>query len=103
MKVQRPTQRAGRTRLAAALCTAGLVAGTLGSNLVGAGAQDPPVPGESVAAAPTQVDADTQVPPAAQGPAAAGAAAASDKAATAARLSERSLRKMTPRVVWLHL
>ena len=71
MKGPAATRRASRTRLATALCTAGLVAGTLGSNLVGAGAQDPPVPGESVAAAPTQVDADTQAPPAAQGPAAA--------------------------------
>jgi predicted secreted protein len=50
-------QRSSRTRIAAALCVAGLVAGTLGSSLVGAGAQTPaPVPGEPVGAPPTQVD-----------------------------------------------
>ncbi|MDX6718318.1 MAG: hypothetical protein QOJ63_572 [Solirubrobacteraceae bacterium] len=52
---QNPVRRTSRTRLAAALCTAGLVAGALGGNLVGAGADDPPVPGEHVAAPPTQV------------------------------------------------
>jgi murein DD-endopeptidase MepM/ murein hydrolase activator NlpD len=47
--------RTGRARLAMALCTAGLVAGALGGNLVGAGADNPPVPGEHVAAPPTQL------------------------------------------------
>jgi murein DD-endopeptidase MepM/ murein hydrolase activator NlpD len=54
-KSQNPVQRTSRTRLAAALCTAGLVAGALGGNLVGAGADNPPVPGEHVAAPPTQL------------------------------------------------
>ena len=60
---QGTTQRASRIRIAVALCTAGLVTGTLGSNLVGAGADNPPppaVPGEVVAAAPTQVPADEE-------------------------------------------
>src|ERR1044072_133841 len=49
-------QRANRKRIAVALCAAGLVAGTLSSNLVGAGATDPaPVPGETVATPSTQV------------------------------------------------
>jgi murein DD-endopeptidase MepM/ murein hydrolase activator NlpD len=52
---QNPVQRTSRARLALALCTAGLVAGALGGNLVGAGADNPPVPGEHVAAPPTQV------------------------------------------------
>ncbi|MEA2192172.1 MAG: hypothetical protein QOI73_2293, partial [Solirubrobacteraceae bacterium] len=34
------TQRASRTRIAVALCIAGLAAGALGGNLVGAGAQE---------------------------------------------------------------
>ena len=52
-------QRASRTRLAVALSMAGLVVGTLGGNLVGAGANNPlpPVPGEAVVGSPTQVDA----------------------------------------------
>jgi hypothetical protein len=54
-------QRASRTRLAVALSMAGLVVGTLGGNLVGAGADDPlpPVPGEAVVGSPSQVEADS--------------------------------------------
>ncbi|MEA2218976.1 MAG: hypothetical protein QOJ35_1602 [Solirubrobacteraceae bacterium] len=60
MKAKAPgrMQRTSRTSIAVALCIAGLVAGALGGNLVGAGADNPPVPGESVAAPPTQVTAD---------------------------------------------
>jgi soluble lytic murein transglycosylase-like protein len=54
-KDQGTVQRTSRTRLAVALCTAGLLAGALGGDLVGAGADNPPVPGEHVASAPTQV------------------------------------------------
>ncbi|MEY2515804.1 MAG: hypothetical protein QOJ89_3162 [bacterium] len=52
--------RASRLRIAVALCAAGLATGTLGSNLVGAGADNPPppVPGEAVSAPPTQIAAD---------------------------------------------
>jgi soluble lytic murein transglycosylase-like protein len=57
-------QRASRMRIAVALCTAGLVTGTLGSNLVGAGADSPPpVPGEAVSAPPTQIAADGRQEP----------------------------------------
>ncbi|MDX6679825.1 MAG: hypothetical protein QOE31_3877 [Solirubrobacteraceae bacterium] len=53
-------QRASRLRIAVALCVAGLVTGTLGSNLVGAGADNPPpVPGEAVSSPPTQIAADS--------------------------------------------
>jgi hypothetical protein len=65
--------RASRKRIAAALGTAGVVAVALSGNLLGAGAQvAPPVPGESVAAPPTQIAADSATAP----PAPAGAAAA---------------------------
>ena len=48
-----------RGRIAAALCTAGVVAVALGGNLLGAGAQEvAPVPGEQVSAPPTEVAAD---------------------------------------------
>jgi transglycosylase-like protein with SLT domain/peptidase M23-like protein len=59
-------QRASRLRIAAALCTAGLVTGTFGSNLVGAGADSPPppVPGEAVSAPPRQVSSDRAGAPA---------------------------------------
>ncbi|MEY2442014.1 MAG: hypothetical protein QOJ46_1440 [bacterium] len=53
MKAKAPgtMQRASRARIAVALCAAGLVAGTLSSNLIGASADGgAPVPGESVAA-----------------------------------------------------
>ena len=83
MKAQAPggMQRASRTRIAVALCVAGLVTGTLSSSLVGAGADNPPpVPGESVAAPPTQVAATetstTETTPAAPASDAAAAAAA---------------------------
>ncbi len=46
--------------MAAALCTAGLIASGLGANLLGAGAEDVPVPGEDVAQAPAQI---SQTPP----------------------------------------
>ncbi len=65
MKAKAPgtMQRASRSRIAVALCAAGLVAGTLSSSLIGAGADTPPpVPGESVAAAPTQVAAASTTP-----------------------------------------
>jgi murein DD-endopeptidase MepM/ murein hydrolase activator NlpD len=52
--------RASRKRIAAGLCTAGIVAGALGGNLLGAGAQDPaPVPGEQIAAPPSQLAPDS--------------------------------------------
>jgi hypothetical protein len=55
-KVKGTTRRASRKRFAAAFCTAGVLAAGLGSNLLSAGAQvEAPVPGEQVAAAPTQV------------------------------------------------
>ena len=62
MRPQGTMQRASRTRIAVALCLAGLVAGTLTGNLVGAGAQD--TTGEPVAAPPTQTTEQT-APPAA--------------------------------------
>jgi murein DD-endopeptidase MepM/ murein hydrolase activator NlpD/protein-tyrosine-phosphatase len=53
--------QASRKRIAAALCTAGVVAVALGGNLLGAGAQDPaPVPGEQIASPPTQVAPEPQ-------------------------------------------
>jgi hypothetical protein len=53
------THRRSRGRIAAALCTAGVVAVALSGNLLGAGAQEvAPVPGETVAAPPTEVAAD---------------------------------------------
>jgi hypothetical protein len=87
MKAQAPgtMQRASRTRIAVAMCIAGLVAGTLSSSLVGAGADDPPaVPGEAVAAPPTQIapTATTEIPAAAAiDPAGADGAAPADAAA----------------------
>jgi soluble lytic murein transglycosylase-like protein len=77
MKAKAPgtMQRASRTRIAVALCAAGLIAGTLSSNLIGAGADTPaPVPGESVAAPPTQVPASTTSTTAAPDPSTAPAA-----------------------------
>ncbi|HEV7807897.1 MAG TPA: lytic murein transglycosylase [Solirubrobacteraceae bacterium] len=60
-------QRASRLRIAVALCTAGLVTGTLGNNLVGAGADNPPpVPGETVPAPPKQIASDGGSPAARQ-------------------------------------
>jgi murein DD-endopeptidase MepM/ murein hydrolase activator NlpD len=61
------THRTSRARIASALCVAGLVAGTLGSNLVGAGADvtPPAVPGEPLAAPPTLVSAAPETTPAA--------------------------------------
>ena len=63
---QGATRRAGRKRFVVALCSAGLVAGALGGNLLTAGAQDvAPVPGEQVASPPTQVvasDASSAAP-----------------------------------------
>jgi hypothetical protein len=51
-------ERASRKRFVAALCTAGLVAVTFGGGLLPAGAQEEvPVPGEQVAAPPTQIAA----------------------------------------------
>src|SRR5215218_2815387 len=59
-KPEGTAQHSGRGRIAAALCTAGVVAIALGGNLLGAGAeQAPPLPGEHVAAPPTQVAADS--------------------------------------------
>ncbi len=58
MDVQQPTRttkRANRRRFAAALCAASVVAVALAGNLVSAGADDPSVPGEDVAAPPTQI------------------------------------------------
>ena len=55
---QDSTERTSRKRIASALCTAGIVAIALSGNLVGAGGQQPAVPGEPVAEAPTQVAAD---------------------------------------------
>ena len=52
------TQRASRKRFAAALCTAGVVAVALGGNLLEAGAQEAPVPGEQVTAPPTKISGD---------------------------------------------
>ncbi len=55
-QVKVPSERANRKRFVAALCTAGLIAGALGGNLLAAGAQEQaPVPGEQVAAPPTQI------------------------------------------------
>ncbi|HTN22559.1 MAG TPA: lytic murein transglycosylase [Solirubrobacteraceae bacterium] len=52
---------ASRKRFVAALCTAGLVAGALGGNLLAADAQEqPPVPGEQVAGPPTQISSDAR-------------------------------------------
>jgi hypothetical protein len=71
MNAQQPTRmttRASRKRFAAALCTAGVVAVALSGNLLPAGADDPSVPGETVAAPPTQVS-----------PASPGAGAGSDE------------------------
>ncbi|MEA2155588.1 MAG: hypothetical protein QOE11_1728, partial [Solirubrobacteraceae bacterium] len=62
-------KQASRKRVAAALCTAGVVAVALGSNLLSAGAQQAAVPGEPVAAAPTQVAGDTPMAQAASDPA----------------------------------
>jgi hypothetical protein len=59
-KPEGTAQHSGRGRIAAALCTAGVVAIALGGNLLGAGAEPAaPVPGEHVAAPPTQVAADS--------------------------------------------
>jgi hypothetical protein len=53
------TRHTSRGRIAAALCTAGVVAVALGGNLLGAGAGTvSPVPGEAVGSAPTQVASD---------------------------------------------
>jgi hypothetical protein len=55
-QVKGTKEHASRKRFVAALCTAGLVAGGLGGNLLGAGAQEQPaVPGEQVAGPPTQI------------------------------------------------
>ncbi|MEO7197864.1 MAG: hypothetical protein ABIZ50_05265, partial [Solirubrobacterales bacterium] len=54
-----PSERANRKRFVAALCAAGLVAGAFGGNLLAAGAQEQaPVPGEQVAAPPTQIPSE---------------------------------------------
>ncbi|HUR86296.1 MAG TPA: lytic murein transglycosylase, partial [Solirubrobacteraceae bacterium] len=53
------TRRTSRKRFAVALCSAGLLAGALGGNLLQAGAQEIlPVPGETVSSPPTQVSSD---------------------------------------------
>ena len=58
-KPQGSTERTSRKRIAGALCTAGIVAIALSGNLVDAGGQQQPtVPGEPVAEAPTQVATD---------------------------------------------
>jgi len=58
-KPEGATHRTSRGRIAAALCTAGVVAVALSGNLLGAGAQEAaPVPGEQVAAPPTQIVAN---------------------------------------------
>ena len=55
-QVKDTRERPSRKRFVAALCTAGLVAGALGGNLLAAGAQEkPPVPGEPVGGPPTQI------------------------------------------------
>jgi hypothetical protein len=79
-KPEGTTQRTSRARIAAALCTAGLVAVALSGNLLGAGAEDPAVPGEQVVAAPTQVPA--VVEPHAQEPAATAQATPADPTTT---------------------
>jgi soluble lytic murein transglycosylase-like protein len=61
-------QRPSRGRIAAALCTAGVVAVAFSGSLLGSPAQDPAVPGEPVASAPTQVAPDNN-PPAQESPA----------------------------------
>jgi hypothetical protein len=50
-------QHASRKRFAVALCTAGVIAAAFGGGLIPAGAQEqpPPVPGEPIAAPPTQI------------------------------------------------
>ena len=58
-KPEGTAHHSSRGRIAAALCTAGVVAIALSGNLLGAGAQEiAPVPGEHVAAAPAQVAPD---------------------------------------------
>ncbi len=53
------TRRTSRKRFAVALCSAGLLAGALGGNLLQAGAQEIlPVPGETVSPPPTQVTSE---------------------------------------------
>ena len=59
---QGSTQGTSRGRLAAALCTAGVVAIAFGGNLLGTAGQEQPVPGEPVAAAPTQVAPGSEAP-----------------------------------------
>jgi hypothetical protein len=56
------TQRTSRGRIAAALCTAGVVAIAFSGNPLGPAAQTPPVPGEPIAAAPTQVTPESPAP-----------------------------------------
>ncbi len=63
-KPQGSTQRTSRRRIAAALCTAGVVAVAFGGSLIGSGAQEPPVPGEPVSGPPTQLVAEAEPPPA---------------------------------------
>ena len=63
-KPQGTSQRTSRSRIAAALCTAGVVAVAFSGNLLGTAAQDPPVPGEPVANGPSQVPPEPAPPPA---------------------------------------
>ena len=58
------TPRASRARIAAALCTAGVIAIAFSGSLLGTAGQDPAVPGEPVAAPPTQVAPDSAPAPA---------------------------------------
>ncbi len=62
-KPQGTTQRASHGRIAAALCTAGVIAVAFSGSLLGTAGQEPPVPGDPVAAAPTQVAPDSAPAP----------------------------------------
>ncbi len=65
VRPQGSSQRTSRGRISAALCTAGVVAIAFSGNPLSPAAQDAPVPGEPVAAAPTQVAPDPTTTPAA--------------------------------------
>jgi len=64
VRPQGNNQHTSRGRIAAALCTAGVVAIAFSGNVLSPAAQDAPVPGEPVAAAPTQITPDPPTGPA---------------------------------------
>ena len=63
------TQRTSRSRIAAALCTAGVVAIAFSGSLLGSGAQEQPAAGQPVVDAPTQVTPEADPPAPASAPA----------------------------------